>query len=190
MFYIPSGQSPMGAPYLMFRTDGEPGALLGAVRSAVTSVHASLPIVSQGTMADHFGAALSGPRIAAALMATVSVIALLLAALGIYALVSFNVARRSSELGIRMALGAKSGRVVGMVVRETLAAVTIGIACGLTLSIFLVGRLDAVLFGIEPLDPVTFVGTVAFLIGVASVAAYLPARRAARIDPVKALRAS
>jgi predicted permease len=190
MFYIPVSQSSLSAAYVTARTEGDAVALLGAMRGAVTDVRSTLPIMEQGTMASHFASALAAPRFVVRVMGVVSLLAVLLAGLGIYAVVAFNVARRSGELGIRVALGADPGRVVRTVVRETVGAVVLGLAGGIAIAALAARRLQAALFGIEPLDPLTFAGAVAFLAGVAWLAAYLPARRAAKADPVRALRAS
>lgn len=190
MFFVPSGQGLLGAPYLLAHTEGDPTSLLNPMRAALADVRASLPVSSQGTLAAHFGAALTVPRFLLRAIGTVSLLALLLAALGIYAVVAFNVARRSSELGIRVALGARPGRVVRMVIRDTVGAVAVGVGVGLAVGIAGARQLRSLLFEIGPLDPIAFTGAVGFLMGVATLAAYLPARRAARIDPVKALRAS
>ena len=189
-FYVPAGQGNVGLMYFLVRTEGEPGSLLPSMRAAVTDVRSSLTIAAQGTLASHFGAALSAPRFVARVVATVSGLAVLLAALGIYAVVAFNVARRSGELGIRVALGAQPGRVVRMVVGETMGSVAVGIAGGLALAALAVRQLESILFGVRPFDPVTFAGAVVVLALVAWLAAYLPARRAAQADPVSALRAS
>jgi ABC-type antimicrobial peptide transport system permease subunit len=156
---------------------------LGAWRPSVT-------VSAQGTLASHFGASLATPRLAARGMVAFSLLALLLAGLGIYTVVSFTVARRSSELGIRIALGAERSGVVRMVVREVAAIVGVGLGVGVLVSALAASRVSGLLFGVAALDPLTFVGAVAVLLTVAGVAAWVPARRAARADPVEALRAS
>jgi ABC-type antimicrobial peptide transport system permease subunit len=155
----------------------------------LSDVRSSLPVISQGTLAEHFGAALEQPRFLAQVMGAVSMLAMLLAALGIYAVVAFNVARRAGELGIRVALGANPGRVVRVVVGETAAAVALGLATGLGLAALGLRWLETALFGIQVLDPITFAGAMAVLMLVSCVAAFLPARRAAHANPANALRA-
>ena len=145
-------------------------------------------IQSQGTLASHLGAALALPRFLATVMSAVSMLSVLLAAMGIYAVVAFTVARRAGEMGIRLALGATAGRLVRMVIGETVATVGTGLVAGIALAAVLAPRLDALLFGLEPLDPVTFAGSVAVLVAAAWLAAYLPARAVARTDPASALR--
>jgi ABC-type antimicrobial peptide transport system permease subunit len=145
---------------------------------------------AQGTLAGHFGERLATPRLAVRAMGAFSALALLLAGLGIYAVVSFSVARRTAELGIRMALGAERSRVVRMVVREVVGVVVAGVLVGLALAAFGARRVAGLLYGVDALDPIAFSGAVVTLLAVAWVAAYVPARRAARADPVEALRAS
>ena len=190
MFYAPMAQSSVSSPYIIVRTDGDPNALLGTMRQQVREVRASLPVLEQGTLTSHFDGAMAGPRFAARLMGGISLLAMLLAGLGTYAVVAFSVARRSSELGIRMALGAGQGRVVRMVVGETAGTVGFGLAAGVAVAAFAAPRLESLLFGVAPLDPLTFAGAVLLLASVAGIAAYIPARRAARANPVRSLRAS
>lgn len=189
MMYFSARQMGMGSPYLVARTAGTPSDLLTPMREAVGEVRGSLTVEGQGTLRGWLGEGLAGPRLATTLMGGFSLLALLLAGLGVYAVVSFGVARRTAELGIRMALGASRGSVVGMVVREMGATVAAGVLLGLALALAVAGRIEALLYGVEPLDPLTFGGAVLFLAAVAGLAAWLPARRAARTDPVEALRA-
>lgn len=190
LFYAPMAQSGVGSAYLLVRTDGAPDGLLGVMRDEVRAVRSTLPVLAQGTLASHFDAAVAAPRLATRLMSAVSLLAMMLAGLGTYAVVAFGVARRSAELGIRMALGAGQGRVVRMVLRETAGTVLAGLASGVALALFAAPSLEPVLFGVAPLDPVTFVGAVLLLAVVSGVAAWVPARRAARADPLRSLRAS
>jgi predicted permease len=190
MFYAPIAQSGFASIYLLVRSGVEPDALLRSMREELRSVRSSLPILAQGTLASHFAASLAGPRFAARLMGGVSLLAMLLAGLGTYAVVAFGVARRSGEMGIRMALGAEQGRVIRMVVGETAGTVVIGLIVGIAIAIVAAPRIEPVLFGVAPLDPLTFTVAILLLAGVAAIAAYVPARRAARADPVRSLRAS
>jgi predicted permease len=188
MFYVTSAQSPLGSGYLLARTDHEPAALVNAMRGVVADVRPTVTVQSQGTLASHFGAALAQPRFLAGVMSAVSLLAVVLAGLGIYAVVAFSVARRSGEMGIRMALGATAGQLVRMVVGETVVTVSIGLAVGVVIAALAVRQLKALLFGVEPLDPATFAGSVVVLIAVAWLAAYWPARRGATADPARAFR--
>jgi predicted permease len=190
MFYAAAAQSNLGGGYILARTDGDADALAIALRTAVAGVRPSIAIQGQGSLLSHFGAAIAAPRFLARIMGAISLLAVTLAALGIYAVVAFNVARRSGEMGIRLALGASADRLVKMVVGETIATVAIGIAGGLAIAALTVSRLESVLFGVAPFDPATFVGAVAAITAVAWLAAYVPARRAAGADPAQTFRAT
>lgn len=187
-FYFSTGQAAPYTAYLVARTDGDPAGLLSGMREAVGAVRSSLTVSAQGTLAAHLGDGLSGPRAATTAMAAFSFLGLLLAALGIYAVVAFSVARRSAELGIRIALGADRGGLVRAVVAEIVATVGVGLALGVGLCVLAAPRLGGALYGVHPLDPATFVGSVGILLLVSAAAAWLPARRASAVDPVEALR--
>ncbi|MGD8280553.1 MAG: ABC transporter permease, partial [Gemmatimonadota bacterium] len=188
MMYLSTRQR-LGAPsYVVARTSRDPASILGSLRNEVEAWMPSLAVTGQGTLASHFGESLSTPRFAAQAMSAFSVLALILAGLGIYAVVSFTVARRAPELGIRIALGAERSGVVRMVVLEISRVVGLGLAGGLLVALLLSSRLQGILFGVPVLDPLVFGGAIAALVVVAWIAAWLPARRAARYDPVEALR--
>jgi len=188
MFYFSTRQR-LGAPsYVIVRTSGDPAAILGPLRDEVRAWMPSVAVTGQGTLASHFGESLTAPRFAAEAMGAFSVLALILAGLGIYAVVSFTVARRAPELGIRIALGAERSGVVRMVVLEISRIVGLGLAGGLLVAVLLSSRLQGLLFGVPVLDPLVFGGALVALVVVAWIAAWLPARRAARCDPVEALR--
>jgi len=190
MFYYSTRQISFPPSYLVARTDGDPAAIIGAMRRELGVVQPSAVASRQGTLASHFGASLAMPRMAARAMGAFSVLALFLAGLGIYAVVSFSVARRTSELGIRMALGAERSGVIRMVVREVAGVVIAGLVVGVTVSTLAVSKLGGLLYGVGALDPLAFGGAMSVLLLVAWIAAYVPARRAAQADPVEALRAS
>jgi len=190
MFYFSTRQSASTPSFLVARTDGPPSAALDPMRRALAAVQPAVTVDAQSTLAAHFGATLSTPRTVAKAMGLFSLLALLLAGLGIYAVVSFSVARRTSELGIRMALGAERSGLVRMVVREVAGVVILGLAAGLAVSALVATRMGGMLYGVAALDPPTFAGAVLVLLGVAWAAAWLPARRAALADPVESLRVS
>lgn len=178
------------SPWVVARTDGAPAALLPALRKAVDELPYTVTLEAQGTLAQHFGDALDAPRFGALLLAAFSVLAVILAGLGIYAVVAFSVVRRAAEVGIRVALGARRADVVGMLVREVAVTVGLGLAVGLALAVPITGLLQGTLYGIDARDPLTVGAAVIFILSMALAAAWLPARRAARTDPVRALRAS
>lgn len=188
ILYYSTRQVDFTPPYVVVHAEGDPAALVGALRREVAAVRASATVAAQGTLDAHFGSTLAGPRIVGWMMGAFSALALFLAGLGIYAVVAFSVARRTAELGIRIALGAERPRVVRMVVRDVAGVVSLGLLIGLGVSAAVGSRIGGMLYGVAGLDPVTFGGAVLVLAGVAGLAAWMPAVRAARTDPVEALR--
>jgi len=141
------------------------------------------------TMTEHLSVMLFPPRMAALLLGGFGILALVLASTGLYGVVAFSVARRVREVGIRMSLGADSGSVIKMVLKGAMGLVLTGAAIGLVLTAGLTQLISQFLYGVSAVDPVTFVGVPLVLASVALLAAFLPARRASRVDPVEALRA-
>ena len=132
--------------------------------------------------------ALLQPRFLALLLATFSGIALFLAAIGIYGVMSYSVSRRTREIGLRMALGAETRDVIKLIVKQGMGLTLIGAMLGVMLAVAVTRLLASLLYGVTPTDPTTFAGVVLFVIGVAVLACYLPARRATKVDPMMALR--
>ncbi len=190
MFYRSTRQLSAMPGYVVARTDGDPAAILASMRREVSALSPTAVIDAQGTLATHFGATLATPRLIARAMSACSALALLLAGLGIYAVVSFSVARRTSELAIRMALGAERASVVRMVIFEVAGVIVAGVVVGLGVSALAAPTLGGMLYGVPALDPLTFAGAVIVLLAVACIAALVPARRAAGTDPMRALRVS
>jgi predicted permease len=173
---------------VVVRTRGEPAALAPSVQRVVHSLDPALAVYDVKTLAAHLGTALYPARAAATLLALTGVMALLLAAIGIYGILSYLVTLRTREIGVRMALGAHREDVVRLVVGRGLLLAGAGLAIGLAAAIAVTRFASFLLYGTSPLDPVTFSSVVALLVGVALVAAWTPARRAARVEPVVALR--
>jgi predicted permease len=167
---------------------GAPGTVIPAVRQAIKEVNRNLPIDEVATMSEHLDRSLVQQRLIARLSAFFGLTALLLACIGLYGILSYAVARRTHEIGIRLALGAQRGKVVWLVLREALALVTSGIAVGLLAALFVTKLADSLLFGLKPTDPLTLLIATVLLMVVATLAGYLPARRAAHVDPLVALR--
>jgi ABC-type antimicrobial peptide transport system permease subunit len=182
----------MGLSYLTFvlRTQTDPAALAGAARNAVGRVAQGLPISDMQTMERVVADDLWRPRLATLLLGMFAGVALLLAAVGIYGVVSYSVRARTQEIGIRMALGASAADVWGMAFREGMRPVAAGAAVGLMAALGLTRLMSTLLYGVAPTDPYTFAGVVATLLAVAAAANVLPAVRAARVDPMTALRDS
>lgn len=174
--------------YLVIRTASSPLSLAGPVRKIVAKLDKSVPVSDVMTMQQRLSATLARRRFSSVLLGFFALLALTLASVGIYGVISYSVARRTHEMGIRMALGAEQGDVLRMVVGQGLklaiSGVIIGIGGALTLTRFLAIQL----YGVKPTDPLTFVAVSLILIAVALLACYIPARRAAKVDPMVALR--
>jgi predicted permease len=189
MVYKPITQTDEHVYSLEMRTSGAPGQLAPAVRQALAEVEPRMPIVDINPLELRVARQLSQDRLVAQLTSVFGAIALLLACLGLYGTISYGVTRRAGELGVRMALGADRGTVLWLVMREALALVVAGAVLGLPLA-YLAGRgLSGLLYNVLPVDPIAYGVAATLLLMVAALAAWLPARRASRIDPMVALRA-
>jgi putative ABC transport system permease protein len=170
------------------RTGGDPAALVPAVKNAVWSFDRNLPISDVQTMDSVVRLVNQQPRFELLLLAAFAAIALLLAAVGIYGVMSYSVSRRTHEIGIRMSLGASRANVVGLVVTQGMKLALAGAAAGVLGALLLSRLMTKLLYGVRPTDPLTFVTVSLGLVAIAFAASYIPARRATRIDPVTALR--
>jgi len=168
---------------------GDPFALVPEIRRAVESVDPSIPLANVRSMEDIMSASTSRFRFASVLLGIAAAVALLLAAVGLYGVVSYIVGRRTREIGIRIAIGARPRDVSAEVIRRSLGLVAGGLAIGLVLAFSTTRLLRGLLYGVEPTHPVTFLVAAGTLASIAVVASWIPARRAARVDPVEALRA-
>ena len=187
-FYLPALQHYNSRVTVLTRTAGDPKGMLAAVRQEIRALDPNLPVTEVSTLIEYLGVSLFPARAAATLLAILGLVALLLASVGIYGIMSYSVGRRAREIGIRMALGAQRRDVLGLVVGQGMRVIGVGVAVGLAGALALTRFLSTWLYGISATDPVTFAGTPLLLAGVALVASYLPARRAARVDPIVALR--
>ena len=174
---------------LAIRTAGEPTSVLPAVRREVWGLDRNLPLVNVRPLADVVGTAMARTTFTLIMIGAAAGVALLLGAIGIYGVISYMVSLRTREIGVRMALGAQSRQVRRMVVRQGLVLAVIGVAIGLAGALALARLISSLLYGIAPYDPVTLASVTLGLLVVAAVASWLPAMRAARIDPIEALRA-
>lgn len=186
--YIPYVQSPTTGLTLMVRADGDPTALTSAVRSRIKEVDSDLPIYNVNTMEQLLANSVAPRRLSMFLLTVFAAVALLLAAVGIYGVMSYSVTQRTHEIGVRMALGAQKGHILKQVVGHGLRLTAIGLAIGLAASFLVTGLMSSLLFGVKATDPLTFAGIPLVLAVVALVATYIPARRATKVDPMVALR--
>lgn len=190
VYYRPHAQSPAQFISIALRVQGDPRAYLTAARTAVLAVNREIATYNEMTLDDAIRRtdAVWMRKFFGSLFATFAGVALLLASIGIYGVMSYSVAQRTQEIGVRMALGAQSGHVIRMVVRQGLSLVAVGLAIGFVAAYFVAGLLEASLYGVSPHDPPTFALVPLLLATVALVACYVPSRRATLIDPIIALR--
>jgi predicted permease len=188
VFYELSFRMPLRDMWLLVRTQGEARLLAAAVRREIHSLDPDVPVDRVGTMAQALAASVSLPRFRSLLMAVFAASALLLSAIGIYSVIAYSVAQRTQEIGIRMALGATPSSVLRQVLRQGSRLAIVGVALGVVGSFGLAGVLKGMLHGVTPSDPAAFAGAVIVLGVVAIMASLVPALRAARIDPITALR--
>jgi predicted permease len=163
--------------------------IAGQLRRTIQEVDSRIVIMETKTLPEHLSVQLFPPRAAAGLLGAFGLLALILATTGLYGTVAFSVSKRAREMGIRISLGAEAGQVIQMVLRGALGLVAVGGFIGLVLSLGLAQAVRGFLYGTSPVDPITFLGVPAILIGVAVAAAFIPARRASRVNPVEALKA-
>jgi predicted permease len=188
-FYEPYRQQlGTGRMVVSLRTRGEPGSVLAQVRAVVGALDPELPLVDVRTMEDQIRGTMGQEQTFARLTSGFGVLALVLAAVGVYGILSYAVALRTGEIGIRMALGAQPGSVRWMVVRESLGLLGVGVAVGLPVTLALTRVVRSELFGLSAADPLTLAGAIAVVGAMTVVAAWWPARRAAQVDPMVALR--
>ncbi len=186
--YLPLSQGGFGRYELVARTSRSPGQVAAEIRDLAKELRPDVLVSQTGTMNDHLAYIYFLPRMAATTISLVGVLALILACVGLYGMVSYTVARRTREVGIRMALGADRGAVVGMVVRGGLLVVALGGLVGVGAAFGLGQLLERFLIGVDGLDPLALFAAPVALFALSALAAWLPARRVSRIDPVEALR--
>lgn len=181
-------QAPPYYTTIMLRTPGEPLQFVSAVRSQIAAVDPNLPLYNIKPMDRLITESIIGIAYVAAMMAVLGVIALVLASVGVFGVMSYSVSERAHEIGIRLSLGAQTGDILRMVLRSGMILTVLGLAIGLPIAFALARALATLLFGVEAADPFSFIGLPLILAAVAALACYLPARRAARLDPLRALR--
>lgn len=186
--YFPYTQNVQYYNDLEIRYSGDPGIILAEVRRAVGEVNRNLPLTYENTLAQQVDRSITSQALIARLSVFFGLLAVFLACIGLYGLMSYAVTRRTNEIGIRVALGAGKSSVVWMVMRESLTLVALGIGIGVPAALAASRLVSKMLFGISPVDPLSMAGAAVLLLAFAALAGYLPARRASRVDPIVALR--
>jgi predicted permease len=188
ILYRPYSQYQLSSMTCMISSVLEPLSLMPAVRKAVAEIDRNLPLEGITTQKLAIREYFHLERLMTSLIGSFALLGLALSCIGLYGLMAYNVARRTAEMGIRKALGARPWDVAWPIHREALTLAAIGVAIGLSVALALGRLIQAALYGIEPYDPITIIGTIVIMVTVASLAAWIPARRAAKIDPMEALR--
>src|SRR5262245_36744542 len=178
----------LGQRIMCVRAAGDAGALVAAIRQEVRNLDPNLPVFNIKTFAEQINESISLERLIAILSSFFGLFALLLASLGLYGVMAYSVTRRTREIGVRMALGAQRNAMLWLALRETLLLTLIGVATGLPAALLSSRLAEGLLFGLTPTDPLTISVSTLVMIPVATIAGYFPARRAARVDPMVALR--
>ena len=174
---------------LAVQAKADPATLLGPIRREVAEMDADLPVYALKTMEEYVGDAMAGTRFAMLLIAIFAAVALALATVGLYGVLSYAVRQRTQEIGIRMAFGAEGGNILRLIVGRGVLLILTGLGLGLIAALGLTRTLSSILFGVAPTDPLTFFGISALLLAVATLACYVPARRATMVNPMDSLRA-
>lgn len=185
---IPFAQQRGRGATMLIRTTTEPERLIARAREEARGLEKDAVVANIATMEQVLNRTVAQPRMNLALLGSLSALALLMAVIGVYGVMSYAVSQRTREMGIRMALGAQKADLLGLVLREGMGVALVGLAVGLAVAGALTRLMQSLLFGVSPTDPATFVGVAALLVAVAMVACWIPARRAARVDPMVALR--
>jgi putative ABC transport system permease protein len=186
--YVPFKQDVFSSMWVVVRTDGDPSQLSGSVRQAVREIDAGLPAYSLTPLATVVDESVAQQRFSMLLLALFALMALFLAAVGLYGVVAYTVSQRTQEIGVRMAIGAQKSDVLAMILGGGMKLALIGVAIGLAGALALSRLMQTMLFEVTPLDPPSYVVTAVVLLAVAGLACYIPARRAMRVDPIVALR--
>src|SRR3954453_12211413 len=188
MMYVPFAQAPFWGANVVVRSGLSPPAVAAAIRRQVSALDDGLPVTDVATMPDILDASLATPRFRVLLLSLFAAMALVLAATGIFGVISYSVSRRTNEIGIRVALGASRTAILRMVLRETLMLTLVGLAVGIPSALAASRLVGHMLFDVSTYDPATLTAVAAGLAAVATLAGYVPARRAMRVNPIVALR--
>ena len=188
MMFVPYAQRPIVDAYFLVRTRRSPMAAASEIRSAMAQANPDLPLAQLKTMEQVVSASVTGWRFRTVLLAWFGALAVFIAAIGIYGVISHSVAQRTHEIGVRIALGARGTDVLKLVTAQGLRMTLIGVAAGIVGALAMSRFLASFLYGVKPTDPLTFVSVALLLSAVAMLASYIPARRATKVDPMVALR--
>jgi len=186
--YVPLLQNYTDAGTLHVRTTRDPANIATAIRGVAKELAGNVPLLDVQTLSDRVDQSLDGQRSQTRLLAIFGLLALLLSSIGIYGVMSYSVTQRTREIGIRMALGARSTNVLSLVIGQGMTLVLSGVALGLIAAFAVTRLIGSLLFSVTAADPATFIVTSLLIVVVAALASYLPARRAAKVDPLIALR--
>ena len=186
--YVLYSQAPQLYSALVLRTDGQPLTFVSAVRSEISAVDPDLPLFNVKSLDSVITESIVGFAYVAALMGIIGIIALVLASVGVYGVMSYSVSERTHEIGIRMAMGATKSQIQRLIIGNGMLLTVIGIVIGMPIAVALATALSSLLFGVSSKDPISFVVLPLILAAVALLASYIPARRALRVDPLVALR--
>jgi len=186
--FLPNAQRPNLSAGLVVRTTGDPLTMIGAVREAMRSVDAEQGVLETASMEQRITDSIASPKLQTILLGAFGVLALVLACLGIYGVLAYAVSQRTREMGVRLALGAAPGTILGRILTDGLRLAGLGLIIGLAAALMLTRYLETLLYSVRPTDPTVFALAIATLLVVAAAACYLPARRAARVDPMVVLR--
>jgi len=187
-YYMPQSQLPFTQLIAVVKSTNDPRALTGSLTREVRAMDPELPVFSVKTMEEYISSSVAAPRFNTTLLSIFAAVALVLTIIGLYGVMSYSVAQRTNEIGIRMALGAQTRDVLGLIVKDGMKLVLLGLVLGISGALGLTRLLSTLLFGVTTRDPVTFVAIAALLSFVAILACYIPAWRATRVDPLEALR--
>ena len=187
-YFVPAAQVPFNQMTMVIRTTNDPHSLMTAVQNEVHSMDKELPVFNVKTMDEYIATTVAAPRFNTTLLVIFAAVALILTIVGLYGVMSYAVAQRTNEIGIRMALGAKTSDVLRLIVSQGFKLVLLGLAIGLAGAFALTRVISSLLFGVTTKDPLTFAVVAVLLAFVALLACYIPARRATRLDPLRALR--
>jgi putative ABC transport system permease protein len=186
--YAPLAQSPLSPVFIVVHTASDPRGFIGTVRREVALVNKNEPIYHVETLDQYFAQSLLLARLVTLLLSGFAIVAVILACLGVYGVVSYVTVQRTHEIGIRMALGSRKAEVIKLIVGEGLRPAAIGVAIGIAISVKATGLLSSLLYGLTPTDPLTFAAVLLLMAGVTLLASYIPAQRAANLDPMRSLR--